>query len=832
MADRLDIRRAAVLGAGVMGAGIAAHVANAGIPVLLLDVPPAALLPEEQAAGLTATDPRVRNRLAQLGLKRALEARPPAFFTPGAAALVTVGNLEDDLPRLASVDWVLEAVIEDAGIKRRLFQRLAPHLGPRAVLTSNTSGLSVAALAESLAPDLRRRFFVTHFFNPPRHLHLLELVAAPETDPALLAAFAAFAEDALGKGCVVARDTPNFIANRVGTFAFLQLLGVLARGEGGVAGVAGIDALTGELIGRPKSATFRTADLVGLDTLLHVARHLHAALERDPQREVFRVPEFVERMVQRGQLGAKTGFGFYARADAVRAREQATAGRAAGGATSASGPAAPDGREILMLDPATLGYVPTPAFDPGALAAAARIPDAGARVAALLAVDHPGSRLLWQHLSSTLAYAASVVPEISPDLVAVDRALRWGFGWALGPFELWDALGVRATAERLAAGGAAVPPLVEQLLRSGATSFHRHDGGRHLAFDPLAARHVAVPARRRVLALAERRAAGGVVEENAEASLIDLGEEVLGLEFHSRLNALGQGTGALLARACERLDSGAWRGLVIGSEAEAFSAGANLKLVLSLLEAGRLAEVSSLVEAFQQGNQRLARGPRPVVVAPRGLTLGGGCELLLHGAAACAAAEAWIGLVEVGAGLLPAAGGCKELLRRLDESLPAGLEVDLLPFVQRLFLLVGQAQVSTSAAEARAMGYLSPRDRIVMNADQQLLAARQLVLDLDRDGWRPPAERQDIRVLGEPGLAALNVGLWNLVEGRALSAHDRVVGGRLAHVLCGGAVSGGSRVSESWLLELEREAFLSLCGERATQQRMAHLLKTGKPLRN
>ena len=801
MSASLQIRRAAVIGAGVMGAAVAAHLANAGVPVLLLDVPPKELLPEEQRAGLALGHRDVRNRLARQGLRRALTSNPASFFVPERAALVATGNVEDDWARLADVDWVVEAVIEDPAVKAGLFKRLEGTLGPTAILSSNTSGLRAADLAQSLSPARRARFFVTHFFNPPRYLHLLELVPAPQTDPALLAAFATWAELRLGKGCVVAKDTPDFIANRIGTFAFMDALAALVERR---ASVAEIDALTGELIGRPKSATFRTADLVGLDTLQHVAAHLHAALRDDPWRSRFEPPELLRKLVQGRRLGAKTGAGFYRKT--------------------------PDA--ILMLDPGTLEYVPPPRLDPRSLGAAAAQPDPARRIAALVAPASPAAGFLWPHLSSVVVYAASCVPEISDELPAVDRAMRWGFGWSHGPFELWDALGVPPTVERLKSEGRPVPPLVGALLASGAQSFFRRERGGPAAFDPGSRAFVPVPPRPRVLEPEALLAAAGALEGNAEASLLDLGEGVLGLLLHGRMNVIGEGVGALLERALERLAGGDWKGLVVGGRGENLTAGANLKLMLELIGGGRFDALGTLVSRFQQLNQALRGSPRPVVVACRGLALGGGCELSLHAARVVAAAESYIGLVEVGAGLIPAAGGCKELVRRLDESLPADFEGDPLPFVQRLFMTVGKAQVSGSAEQARAFGYLGPRDTIVMNVDHLWHAARQAVLDLDRDGFVAPQPRRDLRVMGEAGLAALEVGLWNLEEGRAISAHDRLVGRKLATVLCGGPVGYGVRVSEQHLLDLEREAFLALAGERKTQERIQALLTTGKPLRN
>ena len=811
MGDRLTIRAAAVLGAGTMGAGIAALLAGVGIPVLLLDRVPDEPTPEERARGLDARSPAVRNRFAAEGVRRALTGNPPAFLAPRTAANIAIGNFEDDLPKLARVDWVVEAVVEDLAVKRDLFAKAAPHLPAHAVASSNTSGLSAARLSEALPEALRPRFLITHFFNPPRFLRLLELVPGPATDPGVLSGFARFAEDALGKGVVVAKDTPDFIANRIGTFAFLQVCGVLARNE---AGPSELDMLTGELIGRARSATFRTADLVGLDTLLYVTRHLHEALAHDPRREAFRPPEFLARLVAEKRLGAKTGAGFYRKAEQ-------------------------DGRSVILeLDPRTLQYRAPPPLDPRTLGPSAALPDVGARVAALIAEGGRPGRILEEHMLEVLSYAASCVPEIGEDLAAIDRALRWGFGWQLGPFQWWDALGVAALAGKLERTGREVPALVAGLLASGGTSFYRSGppaGAGELpareVYSPVARAHRPLPPRPRVLELGPLREAGRVRESNAEASLFDLGDGVLLVEFHSRMNVLGEGTGALLARALELAQAEA-RGLVVGSEGEAFSAGANLRVVMGLVEAGRFEDLDRLVRQFQQLNQALRLSPRPVVVAPRGLTLGGGCEILLHAARVVAAMESYIGLVEVGAGLIPAAGGCKELVRRLDESLPADVALDRYPLVERLMRIVGMARVAGSALEARELGFLAPTDRIVMNLDQLLAAARDAVIELDAAGWRPPQPRADILVAGRAGLAALEVGLFNLREARQMSDHDRLVGRRLAHVLCGGDVDPGTRVSEARLLDLEREAFLSLLGERKTQERIVALLKTGKPLRN
>ncbi len=797
---RLD--RAAVLGAGVMGAAIAAHLANAGLDVLLLDVKTA---PGGQTAdGRTGGDARaLTDRAARGGLAQARKAQPPAFFTPRNAARIRTGNLEDDLGQLAHVDWVVEAVVENLEIKRGLFARVAEHLAPHALLTSNTSGLTAESLAEVLPAERRPRFFVTHFFNPPRYLHLLELVAAPGTDAGVLAAFGHFAERRLGKGVVTAKDTPNFIGNRIGLFSFMHTVRSM---QGTDLSVAAVDALTGPLMGRPRSATFRTADLVGLDTLLHVAGNLHARLEHDPARDTFVPPPWLADMAGRGWLGVKSGRGFYS-----KTREG-----------------------ILMLDPAAGEYVPRPAAplpaEAAAQLAALRKLAPAERLAALVGDASDLGRFAWSVIGGTLHYAASCIPEIADDLWAVDRAMRWGFGWKQGPFELWDALGVEATASRLADEGQPIPALVDSLLSSGGDSFYEGSGGATTVFAPAAGTHVEPAARPRVLELSAVRAAGRVIQTIPEASLLDLGDDVLCVEFHGKMNVLGPELGELMLAAVERVER-EHAGLVVGNQGEHFSAGANLALVLGAALAGDFDGIERLVRSFQELNQRLRFCRRPVVVAPHGRTLGGGCEITLHAAAVCASAESYIGLVEVGAGLIPAGGGCKELLRRADEAIPDGVPLDPLPLLMRVFETIGMGAVATSGAEARRMGFLRPSDVVVMNSEHVLHDARELVLGLHRVGWQPPAPRHDIRVMGADGLAALRVGMFNFAESGTLLAHDAVVGEHLARILCGG--DGPARsVSEDDLLDLEREAFLSLCGEAATQARMKHLLETGKPLRN
>jgi 3-hydroxyacyl-CoA dehydrogenase len=784
------IGRAAVLGAGVMGAAIAAHLANVGIPTLLLDIPP-----DEGDDG---------DALARSGLERARKSKPAAFSSKSAQALVQVGNLEDHLPLLAECDWVVEAIIENLDIKRALYEKVVPHLGPRALLTSNTSGLSAASLSDALPTEVRPRFLVTHFFNPPRYLKLLEIVRGPETDDAVVAFFEDFGERVLGKGIVHAKDTPNFIANRIGCFGIFHVLAVMQ--EGGYT-VAEVDKLTGRALGRPASATFRTADLVGLDTLGHVAGNLFEGLTDDPHRSLFDPPDFMKRLVEEDRLGAKTGAGFYKKVPGA------------------------DGRsEILMVDPATLEYVPQGKVSFPSLDMAKSVDDVRARVKGLVGAPDRGGAFLWQTVSATLRYAAGCIPEIADDIVNVDRALRWGFGWELGPFELWDAIGFRDSCDRMVGEGHTLPPLAQALYDSGAEGFYQREEG-VTSFYEAAGGFSPVPSKPEFLVLADLKDAGGIVFESPDASLVDLGDGVACLEFHTKMNTIGPGIVDMMERSLDEVEAN-WRGLVVGNDAPQFGAGANLLLILNEIDDDNFEDVEWTLQRFQGVNQRMRFSRRPVVVAPHGLTLAGCCEVVLGGDAVCAALETYIGLVEVGAGLIPAGGGCKELIRRLDEAAPHAPETDLFPYVRRVFEMVGMGKVATSGHEAREMGFLRPTDRVTINRDRLLRDAKSMVLAMDGLGYEPPQPRTDIRVVGEPGLAALRVGLDQMERAGWISAHDKKVGGELAWVLCGGEVSASSRVSEDYLLELEKEAFMRLCGESLTLDRMEHLLKTGKPLRN
>ena len=797
----MRVRRATVIGAGVMGAGIAAQFANSGIPVWLLDVPSKEVTDEDRRAGREAGHPDVRNRLARAGRERVLRATPSGFMAPDLASLVTPGNVEDDLHHVRESDWVIEAVVENLAAKHALLEQVARHRQPGTIVSSNTSGLSISAMTEGRSSEFRGHFLGTHFFNPPRQMRLVEIIPTAATLPEVVGAAQEFIGRDLGKGLVMAKDTPNFIANRIG--AFTTCLATKLAQEGGYT-VEEVDLLTGSLIGRPRTGTFRLADLVGLDTAYHVRKNVYASLPHDPDREVFFPPAPLSALVERGTLGAKSGRGYYWRR----------------------------GNETLVIDLATLEYRPQRPPEFPALDAIARIPDIGERISALLARDDRAGAYVWRLLSRTLVYTARVLPEISDDVVNVDRAMRWGYSWDLGPFELWDALGPARLAERLAKEGTPVPAPVEAAVRRGGGRFYRGGNGRREYFDAGTAAYRALPGEPGVLNLAGLARETRRLEHNAEASLLDLGDGVACVELHSKQNAIGAATLQLLETALDRLEeTPGWESLVIGTQATHFSAGANLHHVLAMAEEGRWDVLDRAVRQFQGVTRRIRYAPKPVVVAPAGRALGGGAEFCLASAHVQAAAETYLGLVETLVGLIPAGGGTTEVVRRLVARIPAGVTVDLLPLVRWAFETIGRGTVSQSAVDARRLGYLRESDGITMDARRVLADAKAAALGLVRLGYRPPRPA-GIRVGGERAIAALAAMLHIQRTGGYITPFDEVVGRRLAHVMAGGAVPEGTAVSEDYLHELEREAFLGLLGETRTRDRIRHMLDAGKPLRN
>ncbi len=787
-----------------MGSAIAAHLANAGVPTLLLDIVPPELTAEEQQKGLTSGSPAFRNRFAARGINNALKASPPAFFSPRDARLITVGNVEDNLDWLSQADWIVEAVAERLDIKRDLFAKIEGHRKPGSVVSSNTSGIPIRTLAEGRSLECRQHILGTHFFNPPRYMKLLELIPGPETLPEVMQAMAEVGERALGKGVVFAKDTPNFIANRIGTFGLFTVMRIMAEGD---YSIEEAEHLTGPAIGRPKSATFRTADLVGLDTVTHIATNIAHALPEEGERETYAIPPFLKELVQRGWLGEKSGQGFFKRVKGA------------------------DGSEILALDYKSFEYRPQRKVSLPSLDATRSIEDPAERIRVLAYADDRAGRFIWQVLRDTLLYAARLIPEISDDIVNVDRAMQWGFGWELGPFEMWDALGVERASRKIESEGRTLPPLVTKLVGSGVESFYRRTSGRLYAFDLTTLKQVEVEERPGVIVLRSLHERERLVASNPGASLLDLGDGVACLEFHSKNNAIGADILQMLRKAlgvcAERFDA-----LVIGNQGKHFCVGANLMALLFEAQDDNWDEIDFVVRAFQDASMALKSFDKPVVAAPFGMTLGGGCEICLHTSKVRAGAETYMGLPEVGVGLIPAGGGCKEMLLRSMEGIPNGVEVDLLPFFRHAFEAIAFGKVSTSAKDAQRLGYLRPTDRVTMNQDRLLNDAKETALAMAAEGYTPCRARDDITVLGERAIAAVETQLYNMKSGAYLSDHDELILGKLANVLAGGRVAPETAVTERYLLDLEREAFLSLCGERRSQERMQHMLRTGKPLRN
>jgi 3-hydroxyacyl-CoA dehydrogenase len=798
------IETVAVLGAGVMGSQIAAHLANAGIHTFLLDMVPSQLTQDEAAKGLTLQSPEVRNRIVRNGLEYAKTIRPAAFFAPEVAELITTGNFEDNLDWLKPADWIIEAVIENLEVKQQLLQRVEKVRQPGTIVTSNTSGIPIAKIGDALSEEFRRHFFGTHFFNPPRYLRLLEMIPGPHTLPEAVAVIADVCDRRLGKNIVYANDTPNFIANRIGTLAVMHAIRVMLEGD---YTIEEVDAITGPAIGHPKSATFRTMDLAGLDTCAHVARNLYESAPDDEKRCLFVIPDFMEEMIRRGWIGQKAKQGFY---------KQEKTGQ---------------GKQIFALDYKTLEYRPSQKPKLPALEVARTIEDLGERLRKLVYSHDRVGQFLWTTMSEMLIYTANRAPEIADDILQIDRAIRWGFNYELGPFQAWDAIGVDTSVSRMREEGRQIPPLVEKLMASGKSSFYQKHDGQEFYFDFKTGEHEPVPPRPGVIVLSALKERQKVIKSNPGASLIDVGDGVACLEFHSQMNAIGGDTVQMMNAAVKEVAAN-FEGLVISNQAENFCVGANVMLLLLAAQEGEWEEIDLSVRAFQKANMSLRYSDKPVVVAPFGLTLGGGGEIVLHADKVRPAAELYMGLVEVGVGLIPAGGGTKELLLRALDRAPKGETVDLLPYVKPVFELIGMAQVSTSAVEARKFGFLRDTDQIVMNKDRLIEEAKQTVLAMVREGYQKPAPRTDMPVLGESSLAAMKLGIHLMYRAGYISEYDKHIGNKIAWILCGGDIKSPTQMPEQYFLDLEREAFVQLCGERKTQERIQHMLKTGKPLRN
>jgi 3-hydroxyacyl-CoA dehydrogenase len=762
-----------------MGAQIAAHFANAGVPSLLLDVTPEA---------------------AAQGLQRARTLKPDPFFTPDAWKLVATGGFDAGLPRISEADWIIEAVVERLDIKRALLEKVEAARRPGSIVSSNTSGIPIAALAEGRSDDFRRHWLGTHFFNPPRYLRLLEVIPTADTDPSVVDVVTRFADHHLGKGVVLAKDSPNFIGNHLALYGVALLL---AKVESGEYTIEEIDAITGAAIGRPASATFRTLDLAGVDILSHVIENLQERLVDPYAKKVFVLPQFVKQMVDRGFTGEKAGQGFYKR---IR---------------NAAGES-----EILTLDPKTFEYRPRQSPKLGSIEAGKSISDVGERIRTLFNAKDKAGQLLRETLAPALVYTARVTPAIAYSADDVDRVMRWGFGWDLGPFEVADAIGIQQV---LDAAQKAAPELMEADGGGPPNGGHYEVWGKAIASGRNRLRDGEVPPAApdlQILRSAKERSA--IVKKNAGASLIDLGDGVLAVEFHSKMNAIGGDTIQMLQEGVREAAKN-FSALVVGNEGVHFSAGANLMLVLLEAQEENWDEIDLMVRAFQQTTMALRYADVPVIVAPAGLALGGGCEIALHADRIQAAAETYIGLVEVGVGLIPAGGGTKEMTARAAEARTGN---DLLPTVQRAFESIGFAKTSTSAADAQRLGYLQATDAWTMNRERLLADAKTRALQRVREGYQPPAPRKAIPVGGETVSAPLKLGIHLAQRAGRISDHDALIGRKLATIMAGGSLPHATVVTEQHLLDLEREAFLSLVAERKTQERIAHTLKTGKPLRN
>ena len=796
------INKAVVIGSGIMGSGIAAQLAGAGIDVLLLDIVPRELTEKEKKQGLDLNSPQVRNRIARENLAKALKSKPAVFYHPDFAKRITVGNTEDDMPKIKDYDWIIEVVPERLDIKKAVFDQVEKYRAQGSLVSSNTSGIPIKLMAANRSEDFRKHFLGTHFFNPVRYMRLLEIIPTDDTLPEVTDFFMEFGDKYLGKTTVLAKDTPAFIANRIGVLGIMDIFHLMK--PMGLT-VEEVDKLTGPVIGRPKSATFRTADLVGLDTLAHVAQFLYENAPDDEAHNLFALPDFVKEMLDKKMLGEKTGQGFYKKVKK-------------------------DGKkEILVLDLDTMEYRAKQKVKIPSLEMAKTEDNLKKRLKILVSAKDKGGDFYRKTFGSVFAYASNRIPEIADALYQIDDAMRAGFNWELGPFELWDVIGVKKALAFMEAEGKKPAAWVTDMLNKGIESFYKIDKGVKYYYDIPTGDYKEIPGQNKYIFLDNIRSERTLWSNN-DASIIDLGDGILDIEFHSKMNTLGEGVIEGINRAIDLAEE-KYDGLVIGNQGANFSVGANLALVLMLAADQEWDELELAVRTFQETVMRVRYSGIPVVVAPHGMTFGGGCEITLHADKVVAAAETYIGLVEFGVGLIPGGGGTKEMtLRVSDQYVKGDVEVNR---YQEAFLTIGMAKVATSAYEAFDLGFLvKGRDVVVLNKDRQIATAKRHALQMAQDGYKRPVKRDDIRVLGQEILGMFQVGTDSMVAGNYISDYDRHIANKLAYVMAGGELSGPSYVTEDYLLGLEREVFLSLLGERKTLERIEHMLKTGKPLRN
>jgi 3-hydroxyacyl-CoA dehydrogenase len=812
-----EIKKAAVIGAGIMGSGIAAHLAGAGIPCMLLDIVPFEFTEDDKKKGLTEENPKFRNKFALSALENLKTSKPSLIFSKRDLKKITPGNIEDDLAKITDCDWIVEVVVERLDIKKKVFEQIERFRKPGSVVSSNTSGIPLADMAEGRSDDFVKNFIITHFFNPVRYMKLLEVVSGPQNDANTVKEMVEFFENTLGKGVVYAKDTPNFVANRIGVLGFMATMKHILEGN---YKVEEVDKIMGPATGRPKTAMFRTADLVGLDTLAHVSQNTYDVCTKDEQREAFQLPDVMVNMVEKKMLGNKTKGGFYKMSKT------------------------PEGnREISVLDLQTGEYRPKEDVKYESLKAVKKIKGVGERVKFMVNAKDRAGELAWKAISDTIVYAANRVPEISDDVLNVDNGMRWGFNWDIGPFETWDALGVQDTADRLKAEGREVPAIVQQLLDKGYDSFYKRENSQSSYFDINKSDYVPFPDKPTHISLKTLKEQKRVVKKNPSAGLYDIGDGVFCLEFRSKMNAIDDEIIKLGNEAIDKVEKeGA--GLVIHNEGQNFSVGANLMLLWLEAQQKNWGAIEKIIREFQALNLRLRYCNKPVVAAPFNMALGGGCEIALGADQVRAHAETYIGLVEVGVGLIPGGGGCKEYLIRQEEraraknkNFPMGYwwykapDGGPFPKTQEAFQAIAFAKVATSAKEAQDFGILRSTDRISLLRDRVLYDAKQDVIELSKN-YDPGQPREDISVAGRGGMAALKSAVEGFKLQGLVSDHDAVVVEALGRILTGGDRVGPALVTEQDILDLECEVFLGLCGMEKTQERIQYMLTQGKPLRN
>ena len=798
------IRKAAVIGSGIMGGGIAALLAGAGVKILLLDIVPFDLKDEEK------NDPTARNRMVKAGLDAALASAPSLFFNKKDAGLITIGNLDDDIDKLSECDWIIEVVVEKLSIKRDLFEKVAKIRKPGSIVTTNTSGIPLKDISQGFPKEFKEHFMGTHFFNPVRYMHLLELIPGAETLPEILEFIAGFGEKNLGKGIVWAKDTPNFVGNRIG----IQGIGAIANAmvEAGMT-IPEVDAIFGPALGRPKTAIFKTCDLVGLDTVINVCKNSYELCQDDEQRETLVLPEFIQKMAEKNLLGNKTRAGFY--------KTELT----------------PEWKKLRkVLNPETLEYedLVRPSFP--CLDEARKKSSLTDKILCVLKGDDKGAKFAWKMAANSFMYAANRVPEIADTIVEIDNSMKWGYNFEMGPFGLWDAYGIAEAVERMTADGLDIPANVQEMLNKGNTCFYKLENGINYFYDFASSQYKPIPVSKSMVSIAAAKGNNKIVMENASASLVDIGDDVFCFEFHTKMNAMNGEIIDSISKGLDYVDKNG-AGLVIGNEAGgmpgAFSAGADLLFFSKLCHDKKYVEIEALLKKGQDGIQATRYSAFPVVAAPYGMTLGGGCEVCLGADRMVAHSELYMGLVEIGVGLLPAGGGCMNLWKKYVTALPGktAKDIDLAKLFVPAFMKIGMAAVSMSAAQARGNGFLGLADRIVFNRDNLIGEAKKEILKMVDDGYVPPA-KQPLKVIGNAGQGMVNAEIYNMLNGKFMSEHDAFLAKRIAYVMSGGDVNVGTEVDEDTILKLEREAFVDFCREEKTIARIDHMLKTGKPLRN